>query len=192
MIEPTKIPKNKSNIFLHILQAIFLNFEENNNGDIIIKFIYEILKLPSNNYPNFVSLYDIFFVENKELTANIFFYLQKNCNKYNLNIKNFFLFIEKNLLENLLINKKESFLYPFTLKCLKEGYFEEAMELLRKIILSMGKRNLNENLKYNYIRIIKLFEKYLNLLTNKIPYEDFFISIIENLFIEIENQNHIC
>ena len=188
MIEPSKIPKNESNIFLHILQAIFLNFEENNNGDIIIKFIYEILKLPSNNDPNFVSLYDIFFVENKELTANIFFYLQKNCNKYNLIIKNFFLFIEKNLLENLLLNKKESFLYPFTLKCLKEGFFDEAMELLRKIIVSLGKYNLNENLKYNYIRIIKLFEKYLNLLTSKIPYEDFVISIIENLFNEIEKQ----
>jgi hypothetical protein len=53
----------------------------------------------------------------------------------------------------------------------------------------LGKYNLNENLKYNYIRIIKLFEKYLNLLTSKIPYEDFFISIIDNLFKEIEKQN---
>ena len=184
-----QIPKEKSNIILIVLQAIFLNFEENDNPDIIIKFIFELSKYSKINELNFDSLYDIFFVKNKELTGNIFYYLQKNSSKINLNILNF---IYNNLLEKLLINKPKSFLYPFCLKCLKEDFFNEGMELIRKIIYFLELNTLNENLIYNYIEIIKLFEKYLNLLTSEIPFEDNFISVIEKLFSEIEKKKFYC
>ena len=199
-INSFNIPNNIIKIIQIIFSAIFYNFQDNNNLDIIINFIIDITKDYEDNIKNsklnnnneYVSLYYIFFIENEELTSEIFFYLYNNSNYYN-NSKKFQIkeFIETHLLQNLILENNKSFLYNFILKCLNKTY-ELPLKLLNKIIDTIGKYNLNTNLFSNYIHILNLLEKYLNWSGDKITPGFPLILIIQKLFMKIRENIFNC
>ncbi len=195
------IPNNIISIIQSILSVIFYNFEDKNNLDIIMNFIREITKDYQENKKNnklknnneYVSLYYIIFIENEELTTEIFFYLYINSNDNN-NHNKFKIeeFIETNILQNLILENKKSFIYNFILKCLNEKKYEFPINLLKKIIDIIGQYCLNENISSNYKHILNLIENYLNLLEEKIYSEYPLISIISKLFNNIKEQKIHC
>ena len=195
------IPNNIISIIQSILSVIFYNFEDKNNLDIIMNFIIEITKDYKENKKNnklknnneYVSLYYIIFIENEELTTEIFFYLYINSNDNN-NHNKFKIeeFIETNILQNLILENKKSFIYNFILKCLNEKKYEFPINLLKKIIDIIGQYCLNENISSNYKHILNLIENYLNLLEEKIDSEYPLISIISKLFNKIKEQKIHC
>ena len=195
------IPNNIISIIQSILSVIFYNFEDKNNLDIIMNFIREITKDYKENKKNnklknnneYVSLYYIIFIENEELTTEIFFYLYINSNDNN-NHNKFKIeeFIETNILQNLILENKKSFIYNFILKCLNEKKYEFPINLLKKIIDIIGQYCLNENISSNYIHILNLIENYLNLLEEKIDSEYLLISIVGKLFNNIKEQKIHC
>ena len=197
-IKSFNIPNNKIKIIQIIFNAIFDNFQDNSNLNIITNFIIEIIKdnednkIKNNNTinnNNDVSLYYIFFIENEELTSKIFFYLYVNS-KYinnNFDITNI---IQTNILKNLILGKNKSFIDNFIFDCLNSKLYEFPLELLNNII-KIGDDNLNENIFLNYVHLLNVLEKYLNLFKEKISSESPLILIIDKLFKDIkEKQIH--
>ena len=178
---------NKNEIIGIIIKIIFYNFNENDNSNLIINFYMDILKYYKNNYSNYIeNLYDIIFVENYVLTANIFIFLLENYNTNKINIKDF---IEKNFFNTSTLNKSNFFLYTFFLKCFKDVKDKSILEFFNKLIDFIINNILDVNMIFICIQILDLLENYLNFIKHEIENEDLFIKGVSSFLSTIKDND---
>ena len=177
--------KNKNEIIGIIMNIIFYNFNEKDNSNLIITFYMDILKYYNNNCSNYIeNLYNIIFVQNSELTANVFISLLENNNTNKINIKDF---IEKNFFNIIILKKNNFFLYSFFLKCFKDINDNSIFEFFNKFINFIIDNVLDEKMIFICIQILDLLENYLNFITQEIENEDLFILSLSSFLSKIKD-----